>query len=83
MSRYTDGSSHGGNALTKVYSPRDLKRMYQAAGFSSVKIDVLPLKGEVEGWPMAKAPFFKYLPKGVRDWMGRRWAWGMVVTAEV
>lgn len=81
VSRYTDGSAIGGNALTKVYSPAELVRMYRAAGFSSVKVETMPLKGEVEGWPMAKFPVFRYLPQFIRNWMGKRWAWGLVVTA--
>ena len=82
VSRYTDGSALGGNALTKVYSPRELERMYRNAGFLSVKVETMPLKGEVEGWPMAKFPVFQYLPQSVRRWMGKQWAWGLVVTAE-
>jgi hypothetical protein len=55
--------------------------MYRAAGFSQVKVETLPLRGEVEGWPMAQFPIFRYAPASVRRWMGRAWAWGVVVTA--
>jgi len=81
VSRYTDGSAVGGNSLTKAYSPSELTRMYRNAGFRSVRIDTMPLQGEVEGWPAGKFPVFKYLPSGLRRWMGRKWAWGLVVTA--
>ncbi len=81
VSRYTDGSSKGGNMLTKVYSPNELEKMYRAAGFSDVKVETLPLKGEVEGWPVGKFPIFRYLPQPIRTWMGKKWAWGVVVTA--
>jgi 2-polyprenyl-3-methyl-5-hydroxy-6-metoxy-1,4-benzoquinol methylase len=81
VSRYTDGSSQGGNMLTKVYSPKDLERMYRAAGFSKVEVVTMPLRNEADGWPAAKFPVFKYLPKSVRQWMARKWAWGLVVTA--
>lgn len=81
VSRYTDGSSKGGNALTKAYSPADLERMYVEAGFTSVWTKRLPLKGEVEGWPAAKFPIFRFLPASWRSWLGARFAWGQVVLA--
>lgn len=81
VSRYTDGSSQGGNALTKVYTPAALERMYSQAGFRSVWVRTMPLKGEVEGWPAARFPVFRFLPKSWRAWMAKQWAWGLVVVA--
>lgn len=81
VSRYTDGASKGGNALTKVYTPDGLVQMYKDAGFCSAWVVTLPLPGEVEGWPAGKFPIFKYLPSSIRRWLGRKWAWGLVVLA--
>ncbi|MFH1704404.1 MAG: class I SAM-dependent methyltransferase [Patescibacteria group bacterium] len=81
VSRYTDGSSKGGNRLTKVYTQKELERMYRSAGFSQVKVETLPMRDEAEGWPMAKFPFFKNFPENLRSWLGRKMAWGVVVTA--
>ena len=81
VSRYTDGSAKGGNALTKVYTPSELVGMYRAAGFSSAWVVTLPLRGEVEGWPVGVFPVFKFLPECLRVWMGKKWAWGLVVMA--
>lgn len=81
VSRYTDGSSRGGNALTKVHTPRELEELYRTAGFTHVTVETMPLPGEVEGWPAGKFPLFRFLPVRLRRWMGRRWAWGLVVTA--
>lgn len=72
VSRYTDGAATGGNALTKVYTPEVLEHMYRDAGFSSVWTKTLPLRGEVEGWPFAKFPIFRFLPKSWRNWMGKQ-----------
>lgn len=81
VSRYTDGSSKGGNALTKAYTPFELEDMYRTAGFTSVWTRVMPIKNEVEGWPMDKLKLFKFLPKSWRTYLGRKMAWGQVVLA--
>lgn len=81
VSRYTDGAAKGGNALTKVYRPDQLVQMYKDAGFSSAWVVTLPLPGEVEGWPMGKFPIFRFLPASLRTWLGKKWAWGLVVLA--
>jgi ubiquinone/menaquinone biosynthesis C-methylase UbiE len=81
VSRYTDGAAKGGNELTKVFSPKELKAMHEAAGFKDVRVEVLCLPGEVEGWPAGKFPIFRYLPQGIRKWLGDRYAWGLIVYA--
>lgn len=81
VSRFTDGSSKGGNELTKVYSPDELEKLYRDAGFSSVWVKTVPMRTEVEGWPVAKVPLFKYLPASWRRYLGKQWAWGLVAIA--
>ncbi|MEK7116267.1 MAG: class I SAM-dependent methyltransferase [Patescibacteria group bacterium] len=82
VSRYTDGAPKGGNMLTKVYSPSEATRMYEAAGYTNVRAWPFYIPHEVDGWPMAKFPFFRYFPMSVKKWMGERWAWGLIVTGE-
>lgn len=80
-SRYSDGFSVGGNMLAKFYTPAGAAAMFIKAGFS--KVEALPfiLDDEVDGWPMARFPIFKYLPHGIKRRMAR-WSYGLIIKAE-
>lgn len=82
VSKHSDGAPTGGNMLTKAYSPREITKMFEKAGFSNVKAWPFYIPHEVDGWPMAKFPFFRHLPISMKVWLGKRFAWGMIVTAE-
>ncbi|MBU6142086.1 methyltransferase domain-containing protein [Patescibacteria group bacterium] len=81
-SRYSDGAATGGNMLTKFYTPKQVERMFRAAGFSNVKALPLDLGYEADHWPMNSFPVFKFLPKSVKAWMGKRWGYGLIVYAQ-
>ncbi len=81
-SRYSDGASTGGNMLTKFYTTKQVESMFRAAGFSKTEAFPLDLGYEADHWPMNSFPVFKFLPKAVKAWMGKRWGYGLVVWAQ-
>jgi len=81
-SRYADGCSDGGNPLTKFYSKKAVKKMYEDAGFTNVKVVPFLLPGEPNAWPFVKIPVFKYiLPRSIKKYIAR-WGYGLIVQAE-
>lgn len=81
VSRYSDGAPVGGNMLTKAYSKREAAQLFAQAGFSAIKVYPFYIPIEAESWPSRSFPIFKYLPAGIKRWMGTHWAWGLIVEA--
>lgn len=80
-SRYSDGYSLGGNALTKFYTPDEVAQMFRAAGFSAVAARPWVIPHEPDHWPMRSLPFFKYLPTSIKRWLAQ-FGYGVIVFAE-
>jgi ubiquinone/menaquinone biosynthesis C-methylase UbiE len=80
-SRYSDGYSVGGNMLARFYTPRQVEKMFKAAGFTSVQAFPFRIPGEPDEWPVSPFPVFKYLPRRIKRWM-TRWGYGLLVLAE-
>lgn len=79
-SRYTDGSISGeGNPLAKLYTVREVTNMFEQAGFVDVKCFPWYLPDEPDGWPCKKCPVFKFLPKGVKEFLGKKLAFGLII----
>jgi len=81
-SRYSDGYTSGGNRLTKFYSPRQVQEMYQKVGFKKVTVFPWQLPDEPDNWPLRSFPVFKYLPKFMKNFMSKRWGYGLIVKAQ-
>jgi len=81
VSRFTDGQTQGGNILTKVYSKKQLKKMYQEAGFDEIEVENVFIKGYADRLPARKFPIFKYLPNKIKDVLSEKFAWGLIVKA--
>ena len=81
VSRFTDGQSQGGNILTKVYTKKQLKKMYNKAGFDNVDVSNLFIEGYADRLPAIKFPIFKFLPKKIKDYLSKRLSWGLIVKA--
>src|SRR3989344_2905737 len=81
-SRFSDGFSVGGNPLAKFYTPRQTAAFFKNAGF--LKIEAFPwqLPREPDNWPMKKFPIFRYLPQKIKNFMSKRWGYGLIVKAE-
>lgn len=81
-SRYADGSTMGGNPLTKFYSKKQTKEMFKKAGFTNVQSVPFVLPNEPDHWPFRKFPVFKYLlPKSVKKHLAR-WSYGQIITGK-
>jgi ubiquinone/menaquinone biosynthesis C-methylase UbiE len=81
VSRYTDGISIGGNALTKVYSPEAATQMFAKAGFVNTVFNPWGPPGMLENFPVRKFPLGKWLPYNVRRAIAARYGWGMIFRA--
>jgi len=81
-SRYSDGSSIGGNMLTKFYSPRQVEKMFKNAGFNKVEVAPWDIGYEPNHWPMRSFPIFKFLPKFIKKYMSKNWGYGLIIHAE-
>lgn len=81
VSRYSDGSSRGGNMLTKVYTPRQAERMFEAAGFGTVKFSPWGPPQMIELFPVRRLPLGRALPYSARKAIADRFGWGMVYRA--
>lgn len=81
VTRFTDGQTQGGNILTKVYSKKQLKKMYSKAGFDQIKVDNLYIDGYADRLPAIKFPIFKFLPKKIKDYLSKKLSWGLIVKA--
>lgn len=81
-SRYSDGYTTGGNMLTKFYTPNQVKRMYENTGFKKVIVFPWQLSDEPNNWPLRSFPIFKYLPKFIKNFMSKRWGYGLIVQAQ-
>ena len=82
VSRFTDGQSQAGNILTKVYTKKQLKKMYKKAGFDNIDVSNLFIEGYADRLPAIKFPIFKFLPKKIKDYLSRRLSWGLIVKAQ-
>lgn len=82
VSRFTDGSESGGNPLTKVYTKKQVDRMFQDAGFKNVFVRTYCRPHVANSWPLRIFPVFKYLPQAIKTWLSRTMDWGLIVTAE-
>lgn len=80
-SRYSDGYSLGGNALTKFYTPKEVEHMFISAGFTEVEAKPWVIPHEPDHWPMRSVPLFKYLPSGIKRWLAQ-FGYGIIVSAE-
>lgn len=81
-SRFSDGFSVGGNPLAKFYTPRQAAKFFRNAGFSKVEAFSWQLPHEPDHWPMKKFPIFRYLPRQIKNFMSKRWGYGLIVKAE-
>jgi len=82
-SRYTDGSIKGkGNMLTKLYTKKQVADMFKKAGYTKVKTFAWYLPDEPNHWPLRKMPLFKYLPAKIREFLGRKFGFGLIVQCE-
>src|SRR3989344_3583359 len=81
-SRFSDGFSVGGNPLAKFYTPKQAAMFFKNAGFSNVEAFPWQLPYEPDGWPMKTFPIFRYLPKKIKNFMSKRWGYGLIVKAE-
>lgn len=80
VSRFSDGSTLGGNMHTKVYTPRQAGLLFTNAGFSNVKAFPRYIPGESYYWPLRKFPVFRYLPGTIKTCMEKYLGWGLIVT---
>lgn len=81
VSRYTDGNMLGGNMLTKVYSPEEATRMFEAVGFVDVRFYPWGPPSMLEGFPVSKLRLGKLLPYSAKKAIADRFGWGMIYEA--
>lgn len=81
-SRWSDGFSVGGNPLAKFYTPKQAASFFKNAGFSNVSADPWQIPHEPDHWPMKKFPVFRYLPQKIKDFMSKRWGYGLIIQAK-
>lgn len=81
-SRYSDGYTKGGNPLAKFYTPKEVKKMFEDAGFREVQSFPFEIPYEPDGWPMRVFPVFKFLPKKIKSYMAKNWGYGLIVKAK-
>jgi 2-polyprenyl-3-methyl-5-hydroxy-6-metoxy-1,4-benzoquinol methylase len=81
VSRYTDGETIGGNALTKVYTPEAAAALLQAAGFRQAEVRPWGPPEMIQSFPVRKLPLGRLLPYPVRKSIADRFGWGMVFRA--
>lgn len=82
VSRYTDGYVIGGNAHTKVYSPREAERLFEQKGFRTVQFRPWGPPSMISGFPFTKVPLGRLLPYPIRKAIADRFGWGMVFRAQ-
>jgi len=81
-SRYADGSTKGGNPLTKFYLKKHTKKMFKDAGFVDVTSVPFRVPNEADNWPLRRLPIFKYiLPPFLKRHLGY-FSYGQIVTGE-
>ncbi|MEK7646888.1 MAG: class I SAM-dependent methyltransferase [Patescibacteria group bacterium] len=81
-SRFSDGFSVGGNPLAKFYTPKQAAAFFKNAGFEKIEAVPWQLPHEPDGWPMKKFPIFRYLPAQIKQFLSKRWGYGLIVRAE-
>ena len=81
-SRYTDGSHNQGNPHTKFYNVEELKGIFEKAGFSRIRVEILYNPSDLDTWPCVRLGIGKYLPESIRKWIGKRLGLGVLVTAK-
>lgn len=65
-SRYTDGSSIGGNPHTKFYSQKEIIELFSSAGFKNVKVFYNYNTSEWDAWPIASLNLGKFIPEKIK-----------------
>jgi len=80
-SRYADGSSIGGNPLSKFYSKAQTKKMFEKAGFVNVRSVPFVLPEEPSNWPQRHLAIFKYLPSGPKRFLSK-FGYGQIIKGE-
>lgn len=68
--RYTDGAERGGNALTKFYTPRELRKMWSR--FSDVEIKTFDHPDVLKVFPHRFLPVGALLPLKIRQKLASR-----------
>ncbi len=76
--RYADGATIGGSPLAKFYSKRELKKMVEAAGFSTATYTIWGRATESEAWPLRSLPLCKYLPRRYRYWLSKTFGLALI-----
>lgn len=81
-SRYTDGSSIGGNPHTKFHSSNEAKAYFVKAGFKNIQTKIVYNPSEFQSWPFASFSVGKFLPEFLKRYLGSKWGLGIVISAE-
>lgn len=71
-SLYTDGLDFGGNPHTRLYSIKELRKLFGDAGFNDVDVAVTYNQSQMKAWPMRKLPIGQFLPERIRFKLGSR-----------
>jgi ubiquinone/menaquinone biosynthesis C-methylase UbiE len=82
VSRYTDGYKIGGNQLTKVYTPKETKKMFETAGFKNVEVKPWGPPQGLDDFPCHSFKLGKYLPYSIKKRIADHWGWGMIIYAQ-
>ena len=77
VSRYTDGASIGGNPHTKVYTPSQARRLFDAAGFADVRVRPWGPPNLLDSFPVAPLPLGRWLPASLKKRLSDRIGFGM------
>ncbi len=65
-SRYTDGSSIGGNSHTKFYSKKEIIEFFSSAGFKNDKVFYNYNTSEWDAWPIVSLNLGKFIPEEIK-----------------
>jgi ubiquinone/menaquinone biosynthesis C-methylase UbiE len=70
-SRYTDGSSIGGNPHTTFYSENEFKKIFSLAGFKNIEVIHNYNPNEWNAWPIAKLPLGRFVSKKIQKFLSK------------
>ena len=81
ISRYSDGVTIGGTPLAKVYTPKQVVKMFNDAGFIKVTVKPWGPPEMISNFPIRKLRLGKFLSYRWRKKIAARWGWGMIFHA--
>ncbi len=79
-SRYTDGSSIGGNPHTKFYSKKEIIKLFSSAGFKNVKVFCNYNTSEWNAWPIASLNCGKFIPESIKKFCSEKLGFSNLIT---